>query len=69
MMPSLAQMSAAGTALNATFGLGDELKQQAQGETEETRRKRMLAARQAGYSPAGQALAIDFGTMSVPGGA
>jgi hypothetical protein len=66
-MPSLAQMSAAGTALSATAGLGDQLKQEVVGETEEVRHKRMQAAQRAGYSPAGRALAIDYGTMSVPG--
>ncbi|WP_018320242.1 hypothetical protein [Bradyrhizobium sp. WSM2793] len=60
-------MSAIGSALGSTFGLGNNLAAQAKDETEELRRKRIEAAKTAGFSPAGQALAIDFGTMSVPG--
>ncbi|TQF28785.1 hypothetical protein [Bradyrhizobium sp. UNPA324] len=67
MMSVLGQMSPAGSAaLGAGYG-GSALQDQARGEIEEVRRKRMQAAKDAGYSPAGQALAIDFGAMSVPG--
>lgn len=58
---------AGGAAFGAGYG-GSALQDQARDETEEVRRKRMLSARQAGYSPAGQALTIDFpGAMSTPG--
>jgi hypothetical protein len=60
-------ISAAGIAYNTTLGLGDSLAQQVGEQTEELRRKRMMEAKQAGFSPAGQALSIDFGMMSVPG--
>lgn len=60
-------ISPAGTALGSTLGLGNNLAAQVKDETEEVRRKRIEAAKTAGFSPAGQALAIDFGTMSVPG--
>ena len=65
MIPS----SPAGMALNLVnnaYGGGDLMQRTAE-ETEEVRRKRMQAARNAGYSPAGRALSIDFGMMSVPG--
>lgn len=64
-------MSAAGAALGDTLGLGNNLAAQVKDETEEMRRKRIEAAKTAGFSPAGQALAttLDFGTMSVPGAA
>lgn len=59
----------AGVALNLlsnSYG-GSDLMQRSAEEIEENRRKRMQDAKAAGYSPAGQALAIDFGAMSVPG--
>lgn len=66
-MPIAGQLSPAGTAaFGAGYG-GSTLQDQARAETEETRRKRMEAGRGAGLSPAGQAFAIDFGAMSVPG--
>ena len=62
--------SPAGTALNLmganSYGGGD-LMQRSADEIEEIRRKRLGAASSAGYSPAGKALAVDFGSMSVPG--
>lgn len=61
-MLAASSLSPAGAAL----GLGDDLAQQVAGETAEVRRKRMLAAQQSGYSPAGSAL-IGSGAMSVPG--
>lgn len=60
-------ISPVGSALGGTLGLGSNLAQQVNDETDEVRRKRQQAAKGAGFSPAGQALAIDFGTMSVPG--
>ncbi|MCJ9701731.1 hypothetical protein [Bradyrhizobium sp. SHOUNA76] len=67
-MTSIAgQMSPAGSAAFGSGYGGGTLQDQARAETEETRRKRMEAAKSAGLSPASQALAIDFGTMSVPG--
>ncbi|MDH2353500.1 hypothetical protein QCM80_22970 [Bradyrhizobium sp. SSUT112] len=59
----------AGMALNLmsnAYG-GSDLMQRSAAETDEIRRKRMQAAKTAGFSPAGQALAVDFGAMSVPG--
>ncbi|MEH2485421.1 hypothetical protein [Bradyrhizobium sp. AZCC 2230] len=67
MMPIAGQLSPAGSAAFSGYG-GSALQDQARDETEETRRKRQ-AARDAGLSPAGQALAIDYGAMSVPGAA
>ncbi|EIG56081.1 hypothetical protein [Bradyrhizobium sp. WSM1253] len=61
----------AGVALNLmnnSYGGGD-LMQRTADETAEVRRKRTQGAKAGGYSPAGQALAIDFGSMSVPGAA
>jgi hypothetical protein len=63
--------SPAGMALNLmgsnnSYG-GSDLMQRSADEIDEIRRKRMGAATRAGYSPAGQALAVDFGSMSVPG--
>jgi hypothetical protein len=52
--------------LGNSYGGGD-LVQRSADEIDEIRRKRMDAAKAAGYSPAGQALAVDFGGMSVPG--
>ena len=54
--------------MNNAYGGGDLMQRSAE-EIEATRRKRMLEAKTAGYSPAGQALAVDFGAMSVPGAA
>lgn len=62
-------ISAVGSALGGTLGLGGNLAQQVNDETDEVRRKRLAAVKSAGFSPAGHALAIDFGTMSVPGAA
>lgn len=59
----------AGMALNLlsnSYG-GSGLQQQVADETDEIRRKRLQQAKSAGFSPAGQALAIDYGMMSVPG--
>ena len=55
-------LSPAGQALGWSNGYGgDLLRTQAQDEIEETRKKRQQQAQQAGYSPAGQALAVSFG--------
>jgi hypothetical protein len=50
-------ISAAGVALGSNLGLGGNLAQQVSEETEDTRRRRIEAAKTAGYSPAGQAIA------------
>lgn len=67
MMPVAGQLSPAGSAAFSGYG-GSALQGQARDETEEVQRRRK-AARDAGLSPAGQALAIDYGALSVPGAA
>lgn len=64
MLP-MSGISPAGAALNG-YG-GGALQHQVDENSEALRRKRAQEARVAGYSPAGQMLALDYGSMSVPG--
>jgi hypothetical protein len=56
-------ISAASSALGNNLGLGDNLALQVKDESEEVRRRRAQAAKDAGYSPAGASL-VGQGAMS-----
>lgn len=64
MLP-MSGISPAGLTLGG-YG-GGALQQQVGDQSEALRKKRAQEARVAGYSPAGQMLALAYGSMSVPG--